>query len=320
MAPTFKFIKDFKLNTECIPSVPPGLDNESFYCYLNSSVQVLLHNPGFYWMMRWVSKRVNPKKLRSFKIIKSFKILQDRFYSASLNHTYSAIDAKALKENVTPRFKKGSQEDLDEFLTFVLQGMHDEFLEGRQEYGQLVTPITQLFQGETLSVERNESQPFFSLHLDIISDRVTSVESALRETLLRNGASEIFSKLPPTLIIHFKRFNFNTNSISIEKIFKHIEINSTLNIPHDLVADSIEEMEKTYILSSVCYHDGVSAESGHYFCEVYDESSDQWLCLDDSYVDRCSPHWQLRDTDLCTPYVLLFRRRDTIHHTAHIPL
>ena len=132
MAPNFKFIRDFKLNTKCIPSVPPGLDDESFYCYLNTSVQVLLHNPGVYWMMRWVSMRVSQKKLRSFNIIKSFKILQDKFYSASLKHTYSAIDAKALKENLATRFKKGSQEDLDEFLTFVLQRMHDEFLERRQ--------------------------------------------------------------------------------------------------------------------------------------------------------------------------------------------
>ena len=103
--------------------------------------------------------------------------------------------------------------------------MHDEFLEGRQEYGQSVTPITEIFQGQTTSVQTNQSQPFFSLHLDIISDRVTSVESALRETLLSDGASEIFTKLPPTLIIHFKRFNFHNKSFSLEKILKYIEIN-----------------------------------------------------------------------------------------------
>lgn len=75
--------------------------------------------------------------------------------------------------------------------------------------------------------------------------------------------------LPPVLILHLKRFNYDSRAGGVVKSHKIVSFGTTFEIPKDCLAPAKRnipiEMKKTkYRLAGVVYHHGKSATGGHY--------------------------------------------------------
>lgn len=70
--------------------------------------------------------------------------------------------------------------------------------------------------------------------------------------------------------------------------------------------------QKQYRLFAVVYHDGKDATKGHYITDVYHSGYQSWLRYDDSSVKRVPERHVLHPNAPRVPYLLYYRRLDTI--------
>ncbi|KXN69280.1 cysteine proteinase [Conidiobolus coronatus NRRL 28638] len=205
---------------------PRGLVNNANVCYMNSILQTLLHCPPFFNLIRQIGNRVTQQAtsttplldamvafMKQFDIQASSKdpmVQGDDLNSESFYHSLRNIN----------RFvtSKGQQEDAEEFLSFLLDHLHEEILDkftqeglemdyqivpGRQNFLRLFkkqqpnpenalhiksTPVTSIFSGIMHSIlscpgdnPSKTTEVFQSLHLDITPDHIETVEQALLE-------------------------------------------------------------------------------------------------------------------------------------------
>jgi ubiquitin carboxyl-terminal hydrolase 10 len=174
------------------------------------------------------------------------------------------------------------------------------------------TPIDKIFGGEVrseLRVPGNQDsitiQPSQPLQLDIDSDDVRNVVDALRgvtrpETIKGDFKSprgkdvsatkQVFiESLPPILILHLKRFQFDEGTGTVKKIAKKIGYPLELEIPREALSrQSRQTMEDgvmpKYNLVGVIYHHGKNASVGHYTVDVRRQDGDSWIRIDDTYI------------------------------------
>ncbi|EPY76560.1 hypothetical protein CB1_001410010 [Camelus ferus] len=258
----------------------------------------------------------------------------------------------------------GRQEDAEEYLGFILNGLHEEMLnlkkllspnnekltvsngpkshsvneEEQEEPGEgsedeweqvgprnktsvtrqadfVQTPITGIFGGHIRSVVYQQSskesatlQPFFTLQLDIQSDKIRTVQDALESLVARESVQgyttktkqevEIsrrvtLEKLPPVLVLHLKRFVYEKTG-GCQKLIKNIEY------PVDLE------------ISKVVYHHGSSATGGHYTTDVFQIGLNGWLRIDDQAVKVISQYQVVKPAAERTAYLLYYRRVDLL--------
>ncbi|EGG17025.1 ubiquitin hydrolase B [Cavenderia fasciculata] len=262
-------------------------------------------------------------------------------------------------EAVQQQSLNSCQQDAQEFLTYFLDLIHEEFvsllkeIEGPKEEKQMVqpilepttkdndgweivgaknktstvndhttnlngSPISQIFSGTMRSsVNRSESkesvtlQPFYCLHLDVRPESVHTLEEALslfmkEETLegytcSTKGVEVTASKsmsievLPKILIVHFKRFAYDTEA---QKLDKFISFPTTLTLKsHNSHAPPPSQPQtfastilaaasaKKYSLLSVVSHHGKGLSQGHYTCDVLQPNL-QWMRFDDALVSE----------------------------------
>ncbi|CAG2120588.1 unnamed protein product [Medioppia subpectinata] len=297
---------------------------------------------------------------------------------------------------------KGRQEDAEEFLSSVLNGLHEEMIAlselwadenqnkslngqhssakpvnghiaGKQENGDhfgdqndsyaedddsnlwkevnsrhrsmptrsakiIPTQISDIFGGSTLAIRTagkdqcGNRQPFFALQLDIQSDKVKSVEDALKcltitesiqgymcpktKQVVDASAQTFLDTLPPILILHLKLFVYDMDG-GCRKLMKRIEYPVDLELPRDCLHEKWGKEKnfqlKRYKLLSVLYHDGSEAIKGHYVTDVYHIGSNQWLRCDDQSVKVIPMQKVLTPESSRTPYLLFYRRNDTLY-------
>ena len=104
-----------------------------------------------------------------------------------------------------------------------------------------------------------------------------------------------YNLVPRILIIHLKRFD-NEH----KKIKKHISYTSTLDFSK-LVSEKSEAQK--YNLISIIVHEGMSTNSGHYFCYVKN-SNDLWYLMNDASVSQVSLANVLKQN----PYMLFYEK------------
>ncbi|OUM68677.1 hypothetical protein PIROE2DRAFT_19806 [Piromyces sp. E2] len=211
-----------KISFEQVPIQPRGLINNGNMCFMNAILQPLLYCPPFYNFIYSLKKETVHSMGKKPSIIESMIMFFDEFKIVKKKD----LDVEDYGESFLPEYVyntlrkynstnslQGRQEDAEEYLGFLLNGIHDEFVskyangpnnnkksesEGWMEVGpknKLVvtreaevkeSPINKIFGGRIKSIlkcpgTKNSAtiEPFLSLQLDITPSDVYDIEDAL---------------------------------------------------------------------------------------------------------------------------------------------
>lgn len=176
------------------------------------------------------------------------------------------------------------------------------------------TPISKIFGGLLRSEFRVPglkdsitTEPYQPLQLDIGSPDVRNVVDALRrltnpERLQGDfnsprgkdivATKQVFiESLPPVLILHLKRFQFDAEGHGTIKIWKKIGYPLELEIPREALSRQRRTVigngpMPKYKLISVVYHHGKNASGGHYTADVRRQDGREWIRMDDTVLRR----------------------------------
>ncbi len=142
------YLKNYTLNHRSSPLKPRGLSNRSNWCFVNAILQALVACPPFYNFMksiplgeehrrgRWVILRAMWQFIQDTEVLVNYPKLSRRDKGKKsddlpLGKTCEASPVlNMLLELKSDNFKvmEGRQEDAEEFLTFLLNGLNDEVI------------------------------------------------------------------------------------------------------------------------------------------------------------------------------------------------
>ncbi|KAM7146600.1 ubiquitin carboxyl-terminal hydrolase 10 isoform 1-T1 [Macrochelys suwanniensis] len=402
-----ELLENVKLIHKPVSLQPRGLINKGNWCYINATLQALVACPPMYHLMKSIpvySKSQRP--CTSTPMIDSFvrlmneftnmpvppkakqalgdKIARDIRPGAAFEPTYIYRLLTVIKSSLS---EKGRQEDAEEYLGFILNGLHEEMLtlkkllsphnekicvsngpetqsvneeedqdeqgEGSEDEWEQVGPrnkssvtrqadfvqtlITDIFGGHIRSVVYQQSskesatlQPFFTLQLDIQSDKIRTVQDALETLVARESVQGYTTKtkqeveisrrvtleeLPPVLVLHLKRFVYEKTG-GCQKLIKNIEYPVDLEISKELLSPGVKSKifkgQRTYRLFAVVYHHGNSATGGHYTTDVFQIGLNGWLRIDDQAVKVINQYQVVKPSAERTAYLLYYRRVDLL--------
>jgi len=158
------------------------------------------------------------------------------------------------------------------------------------------------------------SEPCFCIHLDILDNSISSLESALifftikeniqyfnpqNKSILASKQTKI-EKGPPILIFHLKRFTLGN-----EKISKTISFPKELNLLPQWCTSNYDIHSRNYQLFSVVSHHGKETKGGHYTCYSFNAQHNSWFYFDDSKVTKTDLKRVLNNDDA---YLLFYRK------------
>ncbi|KAI8957656.1 cysteine proteinase [Daldinia sp. FL1419] len=178
------------------------------------------------------------------------------------------------------------------------------------------SPITKVFGGQLRSELRVQGlkdsvtlEPFQPLQLDIGSPQVNNIVDALKgltrpEILHGDFGSPrgkdatatkqvLIESLPPVLILHLKRFQFDTEGTGTIKIWKKIGYPLELELPKELFSRQKRNALTAegagfprYKLIAAVYHHGKNASGGHYTVDLRRQDGVEWIRMDDTVIRR----------------------------------
>ncbi|WFD00471.1 ubiquitinyl hydrolase 1 [Malassezia yamatoensis] len=199
------------------------------------------------------------------------------------------------------------------------------------------SPISRMFEGKIrsqLSIPGSKTsivlEPYRALPLDIQRDSVRSIEDALKQLVVPEEISGVWSSgrhafvdatkqlsielLPPILVLHFKRFVYDEVG-GVQKSCKPIAYGQKLSIDPSILSAPYRKSGAVpeYALFGVVYHHGRLATGGHYTASVLRQDNSGWIHIDDTYA-RTIPTEAVLHGDLCnegmpSPAYLLFYHR-----------
>lgn len=382
---------------------PRGLVNRANWCYINGTLQALVACPPFYNLLkklpRYPALSRGPSSTPILDSLVEFvhefqpmarnmdkgpkKGVRDVNPGSPFEPSYVYRMLQAIQVN--PHFKLGKQEDAEEFLTCILDGMHEEmsaavtllnkndkaepledgYTNGyaagetdedeemvadaweqvgpkkksvqtrRAEFAK--SPIADIFAGmirsvvyKALAKETATLQPFFTLQLDIQSEKVWTLKDALEGFVSKEQISgynctktntevEVIKKLfleelPPVLILHLKFFVYNKDGGS-QKLMKKVDYPVELEITKDFLSPTarskLNQQQRSYKLFAVVYHHGKTSTGGHYTTSVFHPGINGWVNSDDSTIKTVFVRDVLKYTPQRVPYLLYYRRLDS---------
>lgn len=177
------------------------------------------------------------------------------------------------------------------------------------------SPINSIFGGKLrseLKVAGNKLsvtlEPYSPLQLDIGSPEVSNIIDALKgltrpESMQGDfqtargqrttATKQVFIEtLPPVLILHLKRFQYDSTTKRAEKIWKKVGYPLELEIPKEVFPVPARNKFAAhgglpkYRLTGVIYHHGKNANGGHYTVDIRRQDGKEWIRLDDTLIRR----------------------------------
>ncbi|KAK0211277.1 hypothetical protein DFS33DRAFT_1251525 [Desarmillaria ectypa] len=208
------------------------------------------------------------------------------------------------------------------------------------------SPITRVFGGKFRSTLRAPGQKdsviiedWRAIRLDIQPDHIHTIEDALsyishpqsvqmslptRPGVAVEASQQVLIEaLPPILILHIKRFHFDTEFGGVVKVGKQVRFGPELEIRPELMSPTVRKGQSVrYRLFGAVYHHGVSASGGHYTLDVLHphrypsfnpsvKPREGWIRIDDELVSdvRNEDVFEAWDRDDARTAYLLFYRR-----------
>ena len=111
------------------------------------------------------------------------------------------------------------------------------------------------------------------------------------------------TKIPKVLVIHFKRFTFETNHLNQLSLEKNTdEVKFSINLDINKYID-IENINVKYKLRSVINHEGNNMKYGHYTCYSHNHENNKWYYFNDKNVSEEDDMDTIIDSDA---YMLLY--------------
>ncbi|KAH8847286.1 hypothetical protein MCOR27_007312 [Pyricularia oryzae] len=178
-------------------------------------------------------------------------------------------------------------------------------------HSDMSSPVTKIFGGELRSELRVPGlkdsvtlEPYQPLQLDIGAPQVRNIVDALRHLTnpesLRgdfnsprgkdvSATKQVFiESLPPVLILHLKRFQFDAEGNGTVKIWKKVGYPLELEIPREVLSRAKRTAGSLpkYKLIAAVYHHGKNASGGHYTADVRRQDGTEWIRLDDTVIRR----------------------------------
>ncbi|KAK6177987.1 hypothetical protein SNE40_012836 [Patella caerulea] len=142
-----------KLNHASVALQPRGLINNNNWCYINSTLQALIACPPFYHLMKKLSdfppmsrgSSSTPILDSMLEFVSEFNAMPKHYETTANGHKYDKnrknfdlepgldFEPKYIHDmlhviEVNPAFKLGKQEDAEEFLSILLDGLHEEMV------------------------------------------------------------------------------------------------------------------------------------------------------------------------------------------------
>ncbi|OCH93806.1 cysteine proteinase [Obba rivulosa] len=203
------------------------------------------------------------------------------------------------------------------------------------------SPITRIFGGKFRSTLRAPRQrdsviveDWRSLRLDIQRDQVNSIHDALKHisdpqpvqitsptqpgAVIEASQQALIEALPPVLVLHLKRFLYDTTIGDVVKVGKQVTFTPELDIAPDLLAPTRRTAHPVkYQLFAVLNHHGLSASGGHYTLDVLhpnrglsERPRPGWIRIDDELVSdiRNEDVFGGSETSDRCAYLLFYRR------------
>ncbi|KZT53558.1 cysteine proteinase [Calocera cornea HHB12733] len=187
------------------------------------------------------------------------------------------------------------------------------------------TAITKMFCLKTRTVDRRPGakdnvviEPQQRLSLSVIDDKIANIEQALLafaavETMdVSSGPGltrqVMLDTLPPVLVLHLQRWGPARNG-RWEKTEKELSIGQVLEIPNEVLSPARRSATlPKYRLFAVLYHDGLSAQHGHYTLDVLRQDCSEWIHYDNEQISLASRPGEEKLRDGRVAYMLYYLR------------
>ena len=280
-----------------------GLENQGATCYLNGLLQSLFHIGKLREIIYSVSNEEDGSNIVT--------ALQRVFYDLEANpyNTPSASSEPLTEAFGWSRAEVGLQQDMQEMTRLLI-----DKLESRLKNSGKDKMLKNLFCGKVenyikctdIEYKSVREEEFYDIQLNVIrgmdcSSQIESIEEALDEILAveilegqnaydagesrgkqRAEKGVCFVELPPILTFQLMRFQFDFESMEMQKLNSKFAFGKSLDMTPYCPSDPTAK----YQLYAVLVHSG-GVHGGHYYAFIRPENS--WYRFDDTLVERVDP-------------------------------
>ncbi|VDM18701.1 unnamed protein product [Hydatigera taeniaeformis] len=322
-----------RLSKPNLPAIPlrvlrRGLQNLGNTCYMNSTLQCLLHTPQL-WYFFMAQQPFQGHLAQSFA-----EFICEMSQSSSLE-TYSPKVLKERFDRSHSMFADGQQQDSHEFLMIFLDSLHEELnrSEGRPGENKAKSEDVSANYLADLSWRRNRARDD-SVILDWFNSApciTLAIQGQLLSTvqcLTCKRSSHAFDEFmylsvsiqgsdsTDLVTLHLSNSFIYPKYVRVLEVYTLV-INSCVQFPLtglkllDFIRNPDASDDCTYDLYGVINHHG-SVQSGHYTAYCLDSTDHRWRNFDDSRVT------ELSDSEIVTraAYVLFYKRSRVVKKTA----